>query len=162
MRDVQAGFRKDRGTGDEIANICWIIEKSKGIPPKKSTSASLTTLKPLTVWITKKCGKFLEMEIPDQLTCLLRNLCAGQEATVRTRYGAMDWFKIGKGVHKAISCHLAYLTYMQSTSYDMPGQMTHKLESRLPGETPTTSDMHSIGRKQRGTQEPLAKGDRGE
>ena len=53
--------------------------------------------KPLTVWITS-CGKFLEMGIPDHLTCLLRNLCAGQEATVRTRHETMDWFQIGKGV----------------------------------------------------------------
>ena len=54
--------------------------------------------KPLTVWITTNCGKFLEMGIPDHLTCLLRNLYAGQEATVRTGHGTMDWFKIGKGV----------------------------------------------------------------
>ena len=61
------------------------------------------------------------MEIPDHLTCLLRNLYAGQEATVRTRHGTMDWFQIGKGVHQGCYCHLAYLTYMQSTSCEMPG-----------------------------------------
>ena len=55
-------------------------------------------LKPLTVWITTNCGKFLEMGIPDHLTCLLRNLYAGQEATVRTGHGTMDWFHIGKRV----------------------------------------------------------------
>ena len=60
LPDVQAGFRKGKGTRDEIANICWIIKKSKrGPKKKKSTSASLTTLKPLTVWITTNCGKFL-------------------------------------------------------------------------------------------------------
>ena len=64
---------------------------------KTSTSASLTMSKPLTVWITTNCGKFLEMGIPDQLTSLLRNLYTGQEATVRTGHGTMDWFKIGKG-----------------------------------------------------------------
>ena len=64
---------------------------------KTSTSALLTTPKPLTVWITK-CGKFLEMGISDHLTCLLRNLCAGQEATVRTGHGTTDWFQIRKGV----------------------------------------------------------------
>ena len=58
----------------------------------------MTMLKPLIVWITTNCGQFLEMGIPDHLTCLLRNLYAGQEATVRTRHGTMDWFKIGKGV----------------------------------------------------------------
>jgi len=79
--DVQVGFRKGRGTTDQIANICWIIEKAKEFQ-KTSTSASLTTLKPLTVWITTNCGKFLEMGIPDHLICLLRNLYAGQEETV--------------------------------------------------------------------------------
>ena len=67
---------------------------------KTSTSASLTTLKPLTVWITINCGKYLEIGIPDHLTCLLKNLCAGQEATARIGHETMDWFKIGKGVHQ--------------------------------------------------------------
>ena len=79
--DVQVGFRKSRGTTDQIANIRWIIEKAKEFQ-KTSTSASLTTLKPLTVWITTNCGKFLEMGIPDHLICLLRNLYAGQEETI--------------------------------------------------------------------------------
>ena len=57
-----------------------------------------------------------EMGIPDHLTCLLINLCAGQEATVRTGYGTTDWFQIGKGVRQGLYCHPAYLTYMQSTS----------------------------------------------
>ena len=65
---------------------------------KASTSASLSRLKPLTVWITTNCGKFKDMGIPDHLTCLLRNLYAGQEATVRILYGTTDWFQIGKGV----------------------------------------------------------------
>ena len=65
----------------------------------RKTSASLTTLKPLTVWIATKCGEFLkEMGIPDHLTCHLRNLYAGQEAPVTTRHGTTDWFQIGKGV----------------------------------------------------------------
>ena len=89
-------------------------------------------LKPLTVWITTKWKILKEMGIPDHLTCLLRNLYAGQEATVRTRHGTtIDVFKIGKGVHKAVYCHPAYLTYMHSTSCKMPGWMKHKLESRL-------------------------------
>ena len=78
--DVQAGFRKGRRTRDYIANIRWIIKKAKS-SRKTSTSALLTMPNPLTVWITIKCGKFLEMGIPDHLTCLLRNLHAGQEAT---------------------------------------------------------------------------------
>jgi len=67
---------------------------------KTSTSASSTTLKPLTVWITTNWKIVKDRGIPDHLTCLLRNLYAGQEATVRTRHGIMDWFKIGKGVHQ--------------------------------------------------------------
>ena len=78
-----------------------------------------------------------EMGIPDHLTCLLRNLYSGQEATVRTGHGTTDWFQIGKGVH----CHPAYLTYMQNTSWEMLDWKKHKLESRLLGEISITSDM---------------------
>ena len=82
------------------------------------------------------------MEIPDHVTCLLRNLYAGQEATVRNRHGTTYWFQIGKGVRQScIFCHSADLTYMQNTSCEMPGWMKHKLESRLPGEVSITSDM---------------------
>ena len=70
----------------------------KKVENSRKTSASLTVLKPLTVWITTNCGKFLEMRIPDHHTCLLRNLYAGQEATVRTGHGTTDWFQIGKGI----------------------------------------------------------------
>ena len=70
----------------------------KKVENSRKTSASLTVLKPLTVWITTNCGKFLEMRIPDHHTCLLRNLYAGQEATVRTGHETTDWFQIGKGV----------------------------------------------------------------
>ena len=76
------------------------------------------------------------MEIQDHLICLLRNLYAGQEPTVRTRHGTMDWFKIGKRVLKAVYYHPTYLTYMQSTSGEMPGWM--KQESGLLGEISTT------------------------
>ena len=76
------------------------------------------------------------MGIQDHLICLLRNLYAGQEATVRTGHGTMDWFKIGKRVLKAVYYHPTYLTYMQSTSWDMPGWM--KQESGLLGEISTT------------------------
>ena len=79
------------------------------------------------------------MGIPDHLTCVLRNLYAGQEATVRTGHGTTDWFQI-----KTVYCHPAYLTYMKSTSYEMLGWMTHKLESRFLGEILSTSDMQII------------------
>ena len=67
---------------------------------KRSTFASLIMPKPLTVWITTNSGNLLEMGIPDHLTCLLRNLYAGQEPTVRTGHGITDWFQIGKGVRQ--------------------------------------------------------------
>ena len=107
---------------------------------KTSTFASLTTLKPLTVWITTNCGNSSR----DGNTCLLRNLYAGQEATFRTRHGTMTGSKLGREYFKAVYCYHAYLTYMQSTSCEMPGWMKHKLESRLQGEISITSDMQMI------------------
>ena len=74
------------------------LQKKQGSSRKTSISALLTMPKPLTVWITTNYGKFLEMGIPDHLTCLLRNLYTGQEATVKTRHGTMDWFQIEKRV----------------------------------------------------------------
>ena len=98
LPDVQAGFRKGRETRDQIANVCWIIEKARN-SRKTSISASLTTLKPL--WITKKQWEILkEMRIPDYLICLLKNLYAGEEATVSTGHETTDWFKIGKEVRQ--------------------------------------------------------------
>ena len=81
-----------------------------------------------------------EMEISNHLACLLRNLYAGQEATIRTRHEITDWFQIGKGVHQGCILPPTYLTYMQSTSGEMLGWMKHKLESRLLGEISITSD----------------------
>ena len=80
------------------------------------------------------------MGIPDHLTFLLRNLYAGQEATIRTGHGTTDWLQIGKEYVKDIYCYPAYLTYMQTTSLKMPGWMKHKLESRFPGEISITPD----------------------
>ena len=94
------------------------------------------------VWITTNCGKFFKRwEYQTTLTCLLRNLYAGQAATVRTGHGKTDWFQIEKGVHQSCICHPAYLIYIHSTSGNMPGWIKHKLESRLLGEISITSDM---------------------
>ena len=82
-----------------------------------------------------------ETGIPDHLTCLLRNLYAGQEATVRTGHGTTDWFHIGKGVHQGCILSPFIITYVQSTSCEMLGWMKQKLESRLPGEISVTSDV---------------------
>jgi len=111
---------------------------------KTSTSASLTVLKPLTVWIPTNWKILKEIEIPDHLTCLLRNLYAGQKATVRTGHEQRTGSKLGKEYDKAVYCHPGYLTYMQSTLCTMPGWMTHKLESRLLEEISTTLDKQMI------------------
>ena len=136
LPDAQAGIREGRGTRDQIASICWITEKAREFQKKIYISALLTMSKPLTVWITRNCGKFWKRGgIPGHLACLLRNLYAGQEATVRTGHGPTDWFQIGKGaLKKAVYCHLVYLTYMQSTLWETLDWKKHKLESRLPGE----------------------------
>ena len=102
--DVQAGLRKGRGTRDQIANICWSIEKSKGIPENIyfcfiDYTIAFDYVDRNKLWIIQ------EMGVPYHLTCLLRNLYAGQEATIRNRHGTMDWFKIGKGVQQ--SCILS-------------------------------------------------------
>ena len=95
LPDVQAGFRKGRGTRDQIANIRWIIEKARDFQ-KNIYFCFIDYAKALD---HNKLWKILkEMGIPDHLTCLLRNLYAGQEATVRTGHGTTDWFQIGKGV----------------------------------------------------------------
>ena len=100
LPDVPSGFRKGR---DQTASICWIIEKSKRIPNKTSTSASLTMPKPLTLWITTNCGKFPQrMGVPDHFTCVLKNLSACQEATVRTRHETIDWIKTRKVVQGCV------------------------------------------------------------
>ena len=98
LPDVQAGFRKRRGTRDQITNIQWIMEKAREFQ-KNIYFCFIDYAKAFDCVDHNKLWKILqEMGIPDHLTCLLRNLYAGQEATVRTRHGTMDWLKIGKGV----------------------------------------------------------------
>ena len=100
--DVQAGFRKGRGNRDQTANIRWIMEKAREFQKNIyfCFNRTSTVPKPLTVWINKLWKILKEMGIPDHLTCLLRNLYAGQEATIRTGHGTTDWFQIGKGVRR--------------------------------------------------------------
>ena len=100
LPDVQAGFRKGRGTRDQIANIRWIIEKAREFQ-KSIYFCFIDYAKAFDCVDHKKLWKILqEMEIPDHLTCHLRNLYAGQEATVRTGHGTTDWFQIGKVVRQ--------------------------------------------------------------
>ena len=111
--DVQAGFRK----GDQIANNCWIIEKAREFQ-KNIYFCFIDYAKAFDCVDHNKLWKILkEMGIPDHLTSLLRNLYAGQEATVRTGHGTTDWFQIGKGVHQGcILLPRLFNFYMQSTS----------------------------------------------
>ena len=109
LPDVQAGFRKGRGVRDQITNTRWIIKKAREF--QKNIYFCFIDYAKAFVWITINCDlKFWnseiqnseilkEMGIPDHLTCLLRNLYTGQEATVRTGHGTTDWFQIGKGSH---------------------------------------------------------------
>ena len=140
LLDVQAGFRKGRGTRDQIIYIYWIIEK-QGSSRKTSISALLTTPKLLTVWITTDWKILQEMVIPDHLTCLLRNLYAGQEAIVETGHGTTNWFQIGKGVRQgcillACLCNLYAEYIMQSAWLDEA-----QAEIKIAGEKSVTSDM---------------------
>ena len=100
LPDAQAGFRKGRGTRDQIANIHWIIEKAREFQKNIYFCFIDYATAFDCVDHSKLCKILQEMGISDHLTCLLRNLYAGQEATVRTGYGVMDWFQIGKGVHQ--------------------------------------------------------------
>ena len=132
--DVQAEFKKDRGPRDQIANMGWIIEKARELW-KNIYFNFIDFAKGIDCVDHKKMWKILkEMGIPDHLTCLLSNLYACQEATVRTGHGKQIGSKLGKQHVKVVYCHSSYLTYMQSTSCEMLGWMNHKLESRLLGQ----------------------------
>ena len=100
LSDVQAGFQRGRGIKDQIANICWIMEKARESQKNIYFFFTDWLLKPLAVWMKINCAKFLEMGVPDHFTYLLRNPYLGQEATFRTRHGTTDWFKIGKWVQE--------------------------------------------------------------
>ena len=100
LPDVQAGFRKGRGTRDQIADMCWIIEKVREFQ-KNIYFCFIDYAKAFDCVDHNKLWKLLkEMEIPDHLTCRLKNLCTGKDATVRTGHGTTDWFQIGKGVRQ--------------------------------------------------------------
>ena len=121
----------------EIKLLKSVGSQKKQENSRKTYTALLTMPKPLTVWITTNWKILQEMGIPDHPTCLLRNLYAGQEASQNLWTGS----KLQKEFAKVVYCHPIYLTYMQSTSSEMPGQVNLELESRLLGEILTTSDM---------------------
>ena len=135
---MYTGFRKGRGTTDQIANIHWIIEKWQN-SRKTSTSALLTTLNPLTVWITTNCGKFLNRwEYQTTLPAFWETCRQVKKQQLQLDMEQWTGSKLGKEYVKAVYYHLAYLTPMQSTSCKMPGWMNHKLESRLLAEISIT------------------------
>ena len=116
LTDVQDGFRKNRGIRDQFASIHWIIKKATEFQ-KNISFCFIDYAKAFDCIDCNKLWKILqEMGIPDHLTCFLRNMYAGQEATVRTRHGTTDWFQIRERVHQGCILSPAYLTYMQSTS----------------------------------------------
>ena len=118
---------------DQIANICWIIKKAREWQ-KNIYFHFIEYAKAFDCVNHNKLWKILqEKGIPDHLTCLLRNLYAGQEATVRTGHGKTDWLQIRKGVHQGCILSLCLLNFIQSTSCEMPGWMKHKLESIVLG-----------------------------
>ena len=126
LPDVQAGFQRGRGTRDQIASIYWIIEKAgefqKNICFDDHTKA-------FDCVDHNKLWKILqEMGIPDHLTCLLRNLMWAEKQQLEPDMEQLTGSRLGKEYVKPIYCHPAYLTYMQSTSCEMPGWMNHKVE----------------------------------
>ena len=135
--------------------------KSKSIP-EECLLLLYWLLQSLCVDYNKLWKILQEMALPDHLTRLLRNLYAGQEATVRTGHGTTDWFQIRKGVLKALYCHPAYLTYMQSTSWKMLDWMKHKLESRFLGEISITPDMQMTPHLWHKEKKSLGESERGE
>ena len=121
------------------------LSKSNRIPEKNIYFCFIDYTKALDCVDHNKLWKILQDKgIPDHLTCLLGNLYAGQETTDRTGHGTTDWFQIGKGVHQGSILHPVYLTYMQSTSCEMPSWIELKLDSRFLEEISITSDKQMI------------------
>ena len=141
LPDVQAGFRKNRGTRDQIANICWIIEKARELQ-KNIYFCFIDYGKAFDCVDHNKLWKILkEMGIPDHLTCLLRNLYAGQIATIRTRHGKKDWFQIGKGVHQG--CILSPCLLNLSAGYITQNVRLYKAQAgiKIAGRNSNNLDM---------------------
>ena len=129
LSDVQAGFRKGRGTRDQIANVHWIIEKAKEFQ-KNIYFCFIDYAKALDCVDHNKLWKILkELGIPDHLTCLLRNLYTGQEATVRTGHGTTDWFQIAKGVRQG--CILSLCLFNSYAEYIMRNPVLDKAQAGI-------------------------------
>ena len=141
LLDVQIVFQKGRGTRDQIASICWIIEKARGLQ-KNIYFCFIDYAKAFDCVDYNKLWKTLkEMGIPDHLTCLLRNLYAVQKATVRTGHGMTDWFHMEKGVYQG--CILSPCLFNLYAEYIMRNARLEEAQAgiRLLGEISITSDM---------------------
>ena len=139
LPDVQVGLRKGRGTRDQLSNICWIIKKAREFQ-KNIHFCFIDYAKAFDCVDHNKLWKILkEMGIPDHLTCLLRNLYAGQEATVRTGHGTTDWFQTRKGVHQG--CILSPCLFNLYAKYITRNAGLDEAQAGLPGEISITSDM---------------------
>ena len=132
LPDVQAGFRKSRGTRDQIVNIRWIIETARKFQ-KNIYFCCIDYAKAFDSVDHNKLWNILqEMGIPDHLTCLLKKTCMQvKKQQLELDMEQQTYFKSGKECFKVVYCHSAYLTYMQSTSWEILGWMKHKLESRF-------------------------------
>ena len=141
LPDVHAGFRKGGGTRDQIANICWIIEKARKTSRKTSISALLTMQKPLTVWITINCGQFWKRWAYQITWPASWETCMQVRKQVRTGHGTSDWFQIGKGVHQ--DCILLLCLFNLYAEYIMRNAGLEEAQAgiTLPGEISITSDM---------------------
>ena len=137
LPDVQAGFRKGRGARHQIANIRWIMEKTR-VPEKHLLL--LDYAKAFNSVDHSKLKILKEMEIPDHFTCLLRSLYAGQETTVRTGYGTMDWFQIGKGLRQRFTLSPLFNLYAEYIMRSV-GLDEAQAEIKIQGEISMTSDM---------------------
>ena len=140
LPDIQAGFRKGRGTREQIANIHWIIEKSREF--QKTIYFCFIDYPKAYMWITTICRKFLkrweyQIILPASWETCMQVKKQQLEKDMKLQTGS----KLGKEYVKAVYCHPAYLTFMQNTSCEMLGCMRHKLETRFPGEMSITSDM---------------------
>ena len=144
LPEVQAGFRKGRGKRDQIVNIQWIIKNDRDFK-KNIYFCFIDYAKAFACVGHSKMWEILqEMGEPDHLTCLLRNLYLGQKQQLEQDMEQWAGSKLGKEYIKAVYCHSAYLASMLSTSCEMPGWISHKLESRLPKEISTISDMQMV------------------
>ena len=164
--DVQAGFRKGRGTRDQIANIRWIMEKRREFQ-ENMYFCFIDYAKAFDCVDHNKLWKIpQEMGIPDHLTCLLRNLYAGQEATVRTGHGTADWLQIGKGVREG--CILSpclfnlYAEYIMRNAGLEEAQTGIKIAGRNINNLRDADDTSLMAESVRGTKKPLDESEKGE